>query len=41
VLKLAPFIDAGIKEPVLLLSGDPEDRQTSLDVIRELKTTPV
>lgn len=36
--KLEPFITAGISEPVLLLAADPEDRQTSLDVIRELKT---
>jgi 5,10-methylenetetrahydromethanopterin reductase len=37
--KLMSFIDAGLDEPVLLLSGEPEDHQTSLRVIRELGMT--
>ena len=34
--KLESFIDAGIKEPVLLFSGDAADQQKSLCLIREL-----
>ena len=35
--KLQAFVDAGIKEPVLLLSGDAQDQRKSLDVIRALR----
>jgi 5,10-methylenetetrahydromethanopterin reductase len=38
--KLNSFVDAGLKEPVLLLSGDAADQQKSLSVIRELRTAP-
>lgn len=36
--KLAPFIDAGMHELVLLLSGEIADREKNLDVVRELRT---
>lgn len=35
--KLQAFIDAGIREPVLLLSGDAQDQHKSLAVVRELR----
>lgn len=36
--KLQAFIDAGIREPVLLLSGGAEEQHKSLDVVRALTT---